>query len=71
MEDKDRLSARVEKVEEACLYSERAVEELSEEVRLLNERVREMMRRVEGVERRIEAMAERLEGGQSERSFDA
>lgn len=60
-----RLAARVDKVEEACAFGERAVEELSEEVRLLNERVREALKRVEGLERRLEGVLHRLSDGGS------
>lgn len=54
------LAARVDKLEEACAYAERGLEELSQEVKLLNDRVREGTKRIEGLERRIEALAERV-----------
>lgn len=51
------LRSRVEKVEEHCAFSERTVEQLSEEVKLLNERVRQAMKKIEALERRLADLA--------------
>ena len=49
----EEIRSRVEKVEEHCAFTERTVEQLSEEVKLLNERVRQVMKRMDGLERRL------------------